>query len=444
MRPITRRAPTDRLLEGVALLASGEPVGVLSPSMLSQREYLRALPAARPQVVIRRVRVLLVDDSLVTREMERRLLEDAGFEVVAAGDAEEALSLLGEETFNCVVTDIEMPRMDGFELAAHLRGMEHFAHLPIIVVSTRDRPEDRLRGLKVGRRRLPDQAEPGRRRAGRPGAAAERERAMRLRMSAPAGRALTPPAPLSQPPLFPTGGRGGHCFGPAFPCRSPSSPGGWGGGREKRAGVMRAQRRAKAAISRGCPRDPRPAGRRLALGAGGAEAFLPQDARHRGGGGGRGRRPGGAGGDRPPAARGGHGPPDAGARRLRGHRADHGGAADADRRPLLAGQPQPDADRLRGDAAGRSRGAPQARGHAELAAARREPARDGAHGRRRRAPSPSAPRARTAAPAAVPGRRRRRRLARSCAGWRSAPRPAGRRPSASCSTRCRRTRRSAS
>ena len=150
VRPITRRAPTDRLLEGVALLASGEPVGVLSPSMLSQREYLRALPAARPQVVIRRVRVLLVDDSLVTREMERRLLEDAGFEVTAAGDAEEALSLLGEESFDCVVTDIETPRMDGFELAAHLRAMEHFAHLPIIVVSTRDRPEDRLRGLKVG------------------------------------------------------------------------------------------------------------------------------------------------------------------------------------------------------------------------------------------------------------------------------------------------------
>jgi two-component system chemotaxis sensor kinase CheA len=150
VRPITRRAPTDRLLEGVALLASGEPVGVLSPSVLSQREYLRALPAARPQVVIRRVRVLLVDDSLVTREMERRLLEDAGFEVTAAGDAEEALSLLGEESFDCVVTDIEMPRMDGFELAAHLRGIESFTHLPIIVVSTRDRPEDRLRGLKVG------------------------------------------------------------------------------------------------------------------------------------------------------------------------------------------------------------------------------------------------------------------------------------------------------
>ncbi|HEY7215902.1 MAG TPA: response regulator, partial [Thermoanaerobaculia bacterium] len=150
VRPITRRAPTDRLLEGVALLASGEPVGVLSPSVLAQREYLRALPAARPQVAARRVRVLLVDDSLVTREMERRLLEDAGFHVSAASDAEEALWLLAEESFDCVVTDIEMPRIDGFELTAQLRSMENFAQLPIVVVSTRDRPEDRLRGLKAG------------------------------------------------------------------------------------------------------------------------------------------------------------------------------------------------------------------------------------------------------------------------------------------------------
>lgn len=151
VRPITRKVATDRLLEGVALLASGEPVGVLSPAVLAQREYLRALPSSRERVVAaRRVRILLVDDSMVTREMERRLLEDAGFHVTPASDAQEALAFLGEESFDCVVTDIEMPGMDGFELTAHLRGMEHFAQLPIIVVSTRDRPDDRLRGLKVG------------------------------------------------------------------------------------------------------------------------------------------------------------------------------------------------------------------------------------------------------------------------------------------------------
>jgi chemotaxis protein histidine kinase CheA/CheY-like chemotaxis protein len=150
VRPITRKVATDRLLEGVALLSSGEPVGVLSPSVLAQREVLRALPVPRETAAPARVRVLLVDDSLVTREMERRLLEDAGFEVAAAADASEALSRLGEETFDCVVTDIEMAGMDGFELTAQLRSLEHFAQLPVVVVSTRDRPEDRLRGLKAG------------------------------------------------------------------------------------------------------------------------------------------------------------------------------------------------------------------------------------------------------------------------------------------------------
>lgn len=150
VRPITRKVATDHLLEGVALLASGEPVGVLSPAVLARRDYLGALPVAAARAVRQRVKVLLVEDSLVTREMERRLLEDAGFEVAAAADAAEALSRLGEESFDCVVTDIEMADMDGFELTSQLRGMEHFAHLPIVVVSTRDRPEDRLRGLKAG------------------------------------------------------------------------------------------------------------------------------------------------------------------------------------------------------------------------------------------------------------------------------------------------------
>lgn len=151
VRPLTHAAATDRLLEGVSLLASGEPVGVLSPAMLARREYLRTPPpAASDRLPARRSRVLLVDDSLVTREMERRLLEDAGFEVAAAADASEALSRLGEGAFDCLVTDIEMEGMDGLELTSQLRSMEHFLHLPIVVVSTREGPEDRLRGLKAG------------------------------------------------------------------------------------------------------------------------------------------------------------------------------------------------------------------------------------------------------------------------------------------------------
>jgi chemotaxis protein histidine kinase CheA len=149
VRPLPRAVAVGDLLEGVALLASGRPVGVLSPLALARRDG-GARPPAVPPPVVRRVRVLLVEDSLVTREMERRLLEDAGFAVVAAAAADEALGHLAGEAFDCVVTDIEMPGMDGFALTAHLRARDDLAHLPIVVVSTRDRPEDRLRGLRAG------------------------------------------------------------------------------------------------------------------------------------------------------------------------------------------------------------------------------------------------------------------------------------------------------
>jgi len=151
VRPMTRTVPVEKVVDGVALLASGDPIGVLSPAILAKREFLKG--ARRTHVieeVVERVRILLVDDSLVTREMERRLLEDAGFDVTAAIDAEEGLNYLGESEFDCLVTDIEMPGMNGYEFTRHLRNIPQFSQLPIIVVSTRDRPEDRLEGLQAG------------------------------------------------------------------------------------------------------------------------------------------------------------------------------------------------------------------------------------------------------------------------------------------------------
>ena len=150
VRPIARAAGVGPLLEGVSLLASGQPIGVLSTKAMGPRERPLQPTVAPVRVSPRRLSVLLVDDSLVTREMERRLLEDAGFEVAAAGDAAEALAQLGERAFDCLVTDIEMPGMDGFELTRHIRAMPNLAQTPIVIVSTHDRPEDRLRGLEAG------------------------------------------------------------------------------------------------------------------------------------------------------------------------------------------------------------------------------------------------------------------------------------------------------
>ncbi|MFH1177182.1 MAG: response regulator [Acidobacteriota bacterium] len=150
LRPLPRSAAGARLYDGVALTAAGEPIGVLSPAALAQHDLLRAtLPGAERRAP-HKLRVLLVDDSLVTREMERRLLDDAGFDVVVAADAAEALRELAETPFDCVVTDVEMPAMDGLELTRQLRGVPAFAHLPVVIVSTRDHPEDRLRGLQAG------------------------------------------------------------------------------------------------------------------------------------------------------------------------------------------------------------------------------------------------------------------------------------------------------
>lgn len=138
------------LLEGLALLASGEPVAVLSPLALVSGSGVRARRIAMPPPARRRLRVLLVEDSFVTREMERRLLEDAGFEVVGAASAPEALELVAASSFDCVVTDIEMPEMDGLDFTRKLRADPQFAALPVVVVSTRSRREDRLAALQAG------------------------------------------------------------------------------------------------------------------------------------------------------------------------------------------------------------------------------------------------------------------------------------------------------
>jgi chemotaxis protein histidine kinase CheA len=150
LRPPGRLLAANSFLDSVALLASGQPVGVLSLEALSRDagagKAASQVRPARPS----RLRVLLVDDSLVTREMERRLLEDAGFDVATAADGQEALAQLSAGRYDCLVTDVEMPGMDGYELTRHVRGVPALAHLPIVVVTTHDRPDERLRGLEAG------------------------------------------------------------------------------------------------------------------------------------------------------------------------------------------------------------------------------------------------------------------------------------------------------
>jgi two-component system sensor histidine kinase and response regulator WspE len=98
----------------------------------------------------RRKRVLVVDDSLTVREVERKLLGNHGYDVEVAVDGMDGWNALRTGHFDLVVTDIDMPRMDGFELVALINKDPNLKVIPVMVVSYKDRDEDRRRGLEAG------------------------------------------------------------------------------------------------------------------------------------------------------------------------------------------------------------------------------------------------------------------------------------------------------
>ncbi|MFK0086578.1 hybrid sensor histidine kinase/response regulator [Pseudomonas sp. NPDC090755] len=97
-----------------------------------------------------RKRVLVVDDSLTVRELQRKLLSNRGYEVAVAVDGMDGWNALRSEDFDLLITDIDMPRMDGIELVTLLRRDNRLQSLPVMVVSYKDREEDRRRGLDAG------------------------------------------------------------------------------------------------------------------------------------------------------------------------------------------------------------------------------------------------------------------------------------------------------
>ena len=99
---------------------------------------------------VRRGTVLVVDDALTVRELQRVILERAGFDVRVAGDGVDALALLQGEPVDLVLTDVEMPRMDGFELTMQIRSRPALANMPILILTSRASDTDRQRGMDAG------------------------------------------------------------------------------------------------------------------------------------------------------------------------------------------------------------------------------------------------------------------------------------------------------
>ena len=157
VQPIEAIFGKMRDVSAAALLDDGSPVLILdvadllvSIDKLAGEGHLQRLQATGTQAGAKAKRVLVVDDSLTVREMERKLLQARGFEVDVAVDGMDGWNAVRSGDYQLVITDVDMPRLDGIELVTLMKKDERLHKLPVMIVSYKDRAEDRARGMSAG------------------------------------------------------------------------------------------------------------------------------------------------------------------------------------------------------------------------------------------------------------------------------------------------------
>ncbi|HQR57840.1 MAG TPA: Hpt domain-containing protein [Azonexus sp.] len=144
-------------IAGATVLGDGQVVLILNPVALASRKLTAAVPSAVPVAVAPVVTttaalptVMVVDDSLTVRKITSRLLAREGYHVVLAKDGVDALEQLLELMPDVVISDIEMPRMDGFDLVRNIRADKRLSKLPIIMITSRTAEKHRRHALEIG------------------------------------------------------------------------------------------------------------------------------------------------------------------------------------------------------------------------------------------------------------------------------------------------------
>ncbi len=156
--PLDPRLGKVQDISAGALLDDGSPVLIVDvedmlrsvDKLLNTGRLERIDRRNRHTAELTRKRILVVDDSLTVRELQRKLLLNRGYEVAVAVDGMDGWNALRAEHFDLLITDIDMPRMDGIELVTLLRRDSRLQSMPVMVVSYKDREEDRRRGLDAG------------------------------------------------------------------------------------------------------------------------------------------------------------------------------------------------------------------------------------------------------------------------------------------------------
>jgi chemosensory pili system protein ChpA (sensor histidine kinase/response regulator) len=151
VKPVGPQIASIRGISGATILGDGRIVLILDMGALVRSEWRLRGPGTdvQPQRD-ERVCALVVDDSITVRRVTQRLLKRNGMRVLTAKDGVDALSLLQEHVPDVILLDIEMPRMDGYELAAQVRGDPRLAGVPIIMITSRVGEKHRARAIELG------------------------------------------------------------------------------------------------------------------------------------------------------------------------------------------------------------------------------------------------------------------------------------------------------
>ena len=155
LKPLGPELERARYVSGAAVMGTGDIIIVLDANDLVRRATGAVLPPRRAIAdatapAERRLRVLVVDDSITTRTLEKNILETAGFDVSVAINGVEAWAMLAQNDFDVIISDVEMPKMNGLELTSRIKGSERYQDLPVILLTSLGKPEQREAGLRVG------------------------------------------------------------------------------------------------------------------------------------------------------------------------------------------------------------------------------------------------------------------------------------------------------
>ncbi len=156
VQPLDPRLGKVKDINSASILEDGTPVLIIDvEDVFHSMDQLisgnRLMKIGQDDDIERRTkRILVADDSITVREVERKMLVSQGYEVDVAVDGMDAWNTVRDNDYDLIISDIDMPRMNGFELVSLIKNDPTLRHLPVIIVSYKDREEDKAKGLEVG------------------------------------------------------------------------------------------------------------------------------------------------------------------------------------------------------------------------------------------------------------------------------------------------------